>query len=153
MIKSWKNLESDILSHCKKRMAHHAVFIHRLSDTRAAGAYIAAQPSDFLVLPQVGRTTFLEAKFSEAHESLRSCFASAVDGQQLASARLVERANRTYNILFYSGVSGVAELWSGLYCAECRAQGKRLDLSRRLAVCSSLTEMLDLHVLRLRKFL
>lgn len=152
-IHDWRKLEEKIQEHCKARMARHAVFYHRFSDTRAAGNIIAAQPSDFLVLPQMGRTTFLEAKFSEVHESLRSCFADAVDVQQLASARLVVRAHREYLILFYSGVSQRTELWPGIYCAECRAQGKRLELDKRITVGPSLTEILDTHVLKLKKFL
>lgn len=153
MIKNWHALEDQILAHCKARMAHHAVFIHRLSDTRSAGTIIAAQPSDYLILPQMGRATFLEAKFSAGHDSLRSCFSGSVSAQQLASARLVERANRTYLFLFYSQPAQMFELWPGIYCAECRSQGKRLELDKRIVVGASLAEILDVHVLKLKKFL
>lgn len=153
MIKNWHALEAQILAHCKARMAHHAVFIHRLSDTRSAGTIIAAQPSDFIVLSQMGRTTFLEAKFSAGHDSLKACFSGSVSAQQLASARLVERAGRTYYFLFYSQPAQLFELWPGGYCAECRAQGKRLELDKRITVGPSLTEILDTHVLKLKKFL
>ena len=152
MIKNWHALEDAIMAHCKARMAHHAVFVHRLSDTRSAGNIIAAQPADFLVLPQMGRSTFLEAKFSAGHDSLRACFGGSVSGQQLASARLVERAGRSYYFLFHSQPAQLFELWPGGYCAECRAQGKRLELDKRLVVGPSLTEILDTQVLKLKKF-
>lgn len=153
IITNWRALESAVLTHCKSRMAHHAVFIHRFSDTRSAGNYIAEQPSDFLVLAQQARATFLEVKFSAGHDSLRACFSGAVSAQQLASARLVERAHRIYQFLFYSQPSKMFELWPGGYCAECRAQGKRLELDKRIVVGPSLTEILDTHVLKLKKFL
>ena len=152
-IPNWKALEAAVLTHCKARMAHYAVFAHRFSDTRSAGNYIAEQPADFLILSQQGRATFLEAKFSAGHDSLRSCFSGSVSAQQLASARLVERANRTYLFLFYSQPAQLFELWPGGYCAECRAQGKRLELDKRVVVGPSLTEILDTHVLKLKKFL
>ena len=153
MIKNWHALEEQILAHCKARMAHHSIFVHRFSDTRAAGNMIAAQPADFLILSQQGRATFLEAKFSAGHDSLRSCFSGSVSAQQLASARLVERANRTYLFLFYSQPAQLFELWPGGYCTECRAQGKRLELDKRIVVGPSLTDILDVHVLKLKKFL
>lgn len=152
-IPNWRALESAIMAHCKTRMAHHSIFAHRFSDTRSAGNYIAEQPSDFIVLSQMGRATFLEAKFSAGHDSLRSCFSGSVSAQQLASARLVERANRTYLFLFYSQPAQLFELWPGGYCAECRSQGKRLELDKRIVVGPSLTEILDTHVLKLKKFL
>lgn len=151
-INTWKRLEDAILDHGRERMRHYSVFIHRFSDTRSAGNYIPEQPSDFLVLPQMGRTLFLEAKFSEAHESLRSCFAGSVKAQQLASARLVHRAGRDYRVLFFANTSQSMEIWDGLYLAECRSQGIRLDLAKRLVVGSSLEQLLDLHILKLRKF-
>ena len=153
MIKNWRALESSVMAHCKARMVHHAVFIHRFSDTRSAGNYIAEQPADFLVLAQQARATFLEVKFSAGHDSLRSCFSGSVSAQQLASARLVERANRTYLVLFYSQPAQLFELWPGGYCAECRSQCKRLELDKRIVVGPSLTEILDTHVLKLKKFL
>ena len=45
------------------------------------------------------------------------------------------------------------ELWPGIYCAECRSQGKRLELDKRIVVGASLAEILDVHVLKLKKFL
>ena len=44
----------------------------------------------------MGRATFLEAKFSAGHDSLRSCFSGSVSAQQLASARLVEPVSYTH---------------------------------------------------------
>ena len=153
MTKTCPPLEGQLLAPRKARMPHHPVFLHRLSDTRSAGTIIVAQPSDFIVLPQTGRATFLEAKFSAGHDSLRSCFSGSVSAQQLASARLVERAGRPYYFLFYSQPAQLCELWPGGYCTECRAQGKRLELDKRIVVGHSLTEILDTHVLKLKKFL
>lgn len=151
-VNTWKRLEEAIMEQGRERMKHYGVFIHRLYDTRSASVYLPPQPSDFIVLPHQGRTTFLEAKFSESHESLRSCFSSSVDGQQLAAARLIERAKRDYRVLFFSKVSQTAELWHGGYLAECRSAGLRLDLTKRLVVSNNLTELLDVHILKLRKF-
>jgi hypothetical protein len=152
LITHWKKLEDSIQDHAKERMAHYGVFLHRFYDTRTAGTLMPQQPADFLVLPQTGRTIFLEAKFSEAHDSLCQCFSDAVKSHQLASARLVTRAKADYRVLFYSGLSGLVELWDGLYLAEQRAQGKRLKLMLRLHHGFSLTEALDAHVLRLIKY-
>jgi hypothetical protein len=152
-IGSWKQLEERVYQHGRERMTHYGVFIHRFLDTRAAGSFVSPQPSDFLVLPQAGgRALFLETKYSEAHDTLRQCFSNAVSGQQLASARLVTRAKADYRVLFYSGLSGLCELWDGMYLAECRSSGTRLNLSARLAVASRVDEVLDQHVLRLIKF-
>jgi hypothetical protein len=151
-IKTWKKLEEAIESYCRRQMSHYSIYFHRFSDTRAARNFVAAQPSDFLILPQSGRAVFLEAKFSEGHDSLRQCFAAAVDAQQLASARLVARAKRDYRVLFYSRPADTFELWDGLYLADMKASGGRLDLTRRLAVLGSLETILDQHILRLIKF-
>lgn len=152
-IATWRQLEEQVYAHGKERMRHYGVFIHRFLDTRAAGSYVSPQPSDFLVLPQAGgRTVFLETKYSDGNETLRQCFSNAVSAQQMASARLVTRAKADYRVLFYSGISGVCELWDGMYLAECRSAGQRLLLPARLAVSSNLVEVLDTHVLRLIKF-
>lgn len=151
-ITRWQSLETAIHDHCKARMMHYGVLIHRFYDTKAARTFLPAQPADFLVLPQTGKVIFLEAKFSEGHESLRECFAGAVKAQQLASARLVHRAKQEYKVLFYSGLSGLVELWDGLYLAEQRSAGERLNCNFRLAHGFSLPELLDTHVLRLLKF-
>jgi hypothetical protein len=73
----------------------------------------------------------LEAKFSEVHESLRSCFAGSVKSHQLASARIWTRAQASYLVIFYSKMSGLVEVWDGLYLADCRSRGERLSLDRR----------------------
>ena len=152
LITNWQTLENRIQEHAVKRMAHYGVYLHRFYDTRSAGSLLPQQPADFLILPQTGRTIFLEAKFSEGHESLRQCFSGLVKGHQLASARLVHRAKAEYRVLFYSGLSGLVELWDGHYLAEQRALGEHLALSARLHHGFSLIETLDTHVLRLIKY-
>lgn len=151
-ITRWERLEEAIQEHCKARMVHYGVLIHRFYDTKAARTLLPAQPADFLILPQTGKTIFLEAKFSEAHESLRGCFRGAMKAHQLASARLVHRAKRDYRVLFYSGLSGLTELWDGLYLAEQWAAGEKPNCTFRVAHGFDLAEVLDRHVLRLIKY-
>jgi hypothetical protein len=112
------------------RTRKHKFFYHRFYDTRSAGNFLPEQPSDFLCINR-GRAHFIEAKFSEKHDSLKSCFASNVKKSQLASAFLIKRAMSNYWILFYSSTSQLFEVWDGGYCRERSKLGKPLELSER----------------------
>ena len=129
-ITHWKELETALDTLFINRTRKHAFFFHRFYDTRSAGNYLPDQPADFLCLNR-GRVHFIEAKFSERHDSLRSCFAGSVRKGQLASAFLVKRAMGNYWILFYSSNSRLFEVWDGGYCREQYKQGKRLEISER----------------------
>ena len=129
-INTWQDLERVIENFLKERQKTMPLFFHRFYDTRSSGNYLPSQPSDFLVIHN-GKTHFIEAKFSEVHESLRSGFANAVRAEQTASARLVKRAGANYVFLFYSKVANHFEVWDGKYAAERRSQGRYLELSRR----------------------
>ena len=150
-IKNWRDFEAQVYAHGQSLMRHYGVFIHRFSDSRAAGNLVAQQPADFLVLGHTGRPTLLELKFSEAHESLRQCFSAMVKPHQLASARLVSRARGEYQVLFYSKPAQQLEMWDGLYLAECKAAGQVLELNRRLLLRDGLAAALDMHTFKLRK--
>lgn len=130
MITRWEELEEAVRTELVRAQEIRPIAWHRLVDTKAAGNIVARQPSDFIAC-MGGKATLIEAKFSEAHDSLRSCFSDAVKAHQLASARIWTRAGADYIILFYSSLSGITEVWSGLYAAECRSRGKRLALDER----------------------
>lgn len=129
-INSWQDLEKAIEKFLKEKQRTMPLFFHRFYDTRSAGNYLPGQPSDFLVIHN-GKTHFIEAKFSEVHDSLKSTFSNAVSATQTASARLVKRAGANYVFLFYSAASKNFEVWDGKYASECRSRGKPLELPRR----------------------
>lgn len=146
MINDWNALEDAIAVYCKALQRQYPIFFHRFSDSRAAGNLIADQPADFLLLSKGHGATFLEAKFSEVHDSLRSCFSGAVTASQLASARLAHRAGQRYLILFHSSCAHRFELWPGDYCAGQRGLGQPLALERRIAYGPALGPIIEDHV-------
>lgn len=135
-IKTSTDLEKAVQEQLELMQRRTPSFWHRFYDTKSAGAFLPKQPSDFLLIHN-GRSFFIEAKFSEVHESLRQCFSNAVTDDQLAAARMVTRAKGTYVLLFYSGVSKLAELWPGLYCYGRRNISKPLEYPNRI-VCESI---------------
>lgn len=148
MITSWNGLEKDISNYLKALQRSYPIYFHRFADSRAAGNLISDQPSDFLVATKHGMT-FLEAKFSEVHDTLRACFSGAVTANQLASARLVHRAGQRYLILFHSKCANRFELWPGDYCAGQRSLGQPLKLEKRILVTDALGPILEDHVAQL----
>jgi hypothetical protein len=146
MIKDWKGLEDAIANYMKSLQRAYPIFFHRFPDSRAAGNLIAEQPSDFLICSKGQGATFLEAKFSEVHDTLRASFSGSVTAGQLASARLVHRAGQRYLILFHSSCANRFELWPGDYCAGQRSLGQPLKLENRIAVTDTLGPILEDHV-------
>ena len=145
-ITDWHGLETEIATYFKALQRAYPIFFHRFADSRAAGNLIGDQPSDFLVAAKGQGMTLLEAKFSEVHDTLRSCFSGAVTANQLASARLAHRAGQRYLILFYSSCAGQFELWPGDYCAGQRSLGQPLKLDRRIIVSGEIGPVLEDHV-------
>jgi hypothetical protein len=146
VINNWKDLEDEVADYLRALQKHYPIFFHRFPDSRAAGNLIADQPSDFLVASKGHGLTLLEAKFSEVHDTLRSCFAGAVSAGQLASARLAYRAGQRYLILFHSSCAKRFELWPGDYCAGQRGLGQALKLDRRIVVGPELGPILEDYV-------
>ena len=130
MITRWENLETEIRAELVSAQETRPLVWHRFVDSKAAGNVVARQPADFLAC-YIGKTVLIEAKFSEAHESLRSCLAGAVKPHQLASARIWTRAGAKYIVLFHSKLSGISEVWDGLYLSECKSKGVKLSLDQR----------------------
>jgi hypothetical protein len=147
-IAHWADLEDEVERRLKRLMTHFELMYLRLYDTKSAGNYLPAQPSDFVIWVPGRPSIFLEAKYSGVAESLRSVFANAVSDQQMASARLAERAGQRYAVLFYSAPAAMFELWNGAYCSDRRSLGKPLELPQRI-VSASLDEILQVHVLGL----
>jgi len=129
-INKWQDLEAEIDKFLAERQRKSATMYHRFYDTHSAGNYLPGQPADFLIINN-GRTYFIEAKFSEVHDSLKNCFSGAVQPTQTASARLAVRAGAQYYFLFYSKPVQQFELWEGNYCFEKRSRGERLELPQR----------------------
>ncbi|NCC34978.1 MAG: hypothetical protein EOM24_23655 [Chloroflexia bacterium] len=153
MIKTWKALEDEIWSSLQDYQRHLHLLAHRFWDSRTAGNLMPDQPADFMAIhTREGKTRviFIEAKFSEVHDSLRACFAGSVRPNQLASARLARRAGAQYLFVFYSQVVNRFEVWDGQYCAERRALGKPLELPCR-TLCDSLEEVIETHALRIER--
>jgi len=115
-IDHWKKLEDATQEVLEGIQRKEKLTYERFYDTRSAGNYLPQQKSDFHVCYE-GRAVYIECKFSEKHESLRGCFSANVSPEQLASARLVNRAGGKYWFLFYSPLSYKFELWDGYYCA------------------------------------
>jgi hypothetical protein len=135
LIKRWQDLEAAIQDELVAAQTEKPVAWLRFYDTKSAGDFLPQQPADFQAC-FMAKVFMIEAKFSEVHESLRSCFAGAVQAHQLASARIWTRAQAHYLVVFYSGLSGLVEVWDGLYLAECRSKGERLSLDRRRTYAS-----------------
>lgn len=129
-ITRWEKLEQAIQDELTQAQMNYQLACYRYYDTKSAGNVIPNQPADFQTCYK-GKTILVEAKFSSVHESLRSCFAGSVKSHQLASARIWNRAGAGYIFLFYSSLSGLVEVWDGLYCAEARSKGERLSLDKR----------------------
>jgi hypothetical protein len=145
-ITDWKGLEDAVSNYMKALQRAYPIFFHRFADSRAAGNLISDQPSDFLICAKRHGATFLEAKFSEIHDTLRSSFAAAVTANQLASARLAHRAGQRYLILFYSSCANRFELWPGDYCAGQRSLGQPLKLDRRIITGPELGPILEDYI-------
>jgi hypothetical protein len=129
-IASWKDLEGKIQEVLVEAQKTKHIAWHRFSDTRSAGNYLSDQPSDFLA-GRAGTALFIEAKFSEVHDTLRSCFAGAVTDGQIASARIWERAGFKYIVLFYSLPAKQVEIWRGSNIIAARRGGTPLSLAAR----------------------
>lgn len=147
-IAHWTDLEDEVEKKLKKLLTHFELMYLRLYDTKSAGNYLPAQPSDFVIWVPEKPSIFLEVKYSGVAESLRSVFANAVSDQQMASARLADRAGQRYEVLFYSIIADRFELWPGKYCSERRSLGKPLELPQRV-ISASLDEILQGPVLGL----
>ena len=147
-IAHWADLEDEVERRLKKLLVHFELMYLRLYDTKSAGNYLPAQPSDFVIWVPERPSIFLEVKYSGVSDTLRSVFANAVSDQQMASARLADRAGQRYEVLFYSAPAAMFELWNGVYCAERRSMGRPLELPQR-TISSSLDEILQVHVLGL----
>ena len=130
MITSWETLESEIQTFLEARQRIGKTMYHRFYDTHAAGNFLPGQPADFMVVNN-GKLHFIEAKFSEVHDSLKSCFSGAVRANQTAAAHLAVRAGANYVFLFYSAKSDMFELWDGEYLFQQRSKGQRLHLDSR----------------------
>jgi hypothetical protein len=131
-IDTWQDMEKRVQEVLESAQRLKRAAWHRFYDTRSAqGGYLPPQPSDFM-LGYEGRLFFIEAKFSEVHESLRSCFSANVSDQQLASSRVWARACfNKYLVIFYSAPGRIVEVWDGDYLRTCRLEAKRLNLLNR----------------------
>lgn len=147
-IAHWAKLEDVVEARLKKLAASFPLMYLRLFDTKSAGNFLPAQPSDFLVWQPERPGIFLEVKYSAQAESLRSVFSNAVSANQMASARLADRAGQKYSLLFYSAPAAMFELWDGAYCARRRSLGKPLELAQRV-VSNSLERIIDIELLGL----
>ena len=141
-ISTWKRLEEGIWTHLQDTQSKQQAFVHRFYDSASAGNLLPIQPADFLLIRE-GVSCFIEAKFSERHQTLVSCFSGSVKQHQLTSAYLTNRAGCRYRILFYSLSAGRAEVWDGLMCYERRQESKRLRREEALAVFDTVQEAMD----------
>jgi len=100
----------------------------RLYDTRSAGAYIPAQPGDFIVLWGKPRNAVLvECKSSAVHKSLKSCASSHIETNQVTEHRIWHIANHPSLFIFYSEPTGKIEIWDGRHVVAQRLISKPLN--------------------------
>lgn len=102
------------------------LYSHEFVDTRQAGRMVRSQPSDFMAITEGSETIFIEAKASEKHDSLRSCFAMVSD-HQCSEARKLVKVGCRYMFWFYSEPRNMIEVWNGLPVAEARLAGTPLN--------------------------
>ena len=129
--------EDHIKAHLKYLAVTSNLYYYRMPDTKMAGNFLPDSPADFLVRTEKG-TYLLEAKASNKHASLRSCLAANVSPAQALHHRLWHRAGSAHQISSYFLFCGTsvptAQLWAGSYVANCRAEGKVLDVNYGMAV-------------------
>lgn len=136
-IPEWKKLETKLQDYFEARAEREFITYQRFMDTHAAGAFLPANPGDHLVIAH-GKPLLIETKYSSAHASLASCFASHVSDSQLMFHRLWSRAGARTFILF-KGKNSIYELWDGGHCAWVRANGKRLSGSEPIKKIENFT--------------
>lgn len=140
-IVSWQTLEDAVQEELTFLCRTNPMIYQRLYDTKSAGAYLPAQPADFLAVYD-GKFMYIECKYGAYAESLKSVFSNSVSDFQLASARLTNNARGNYWIIFYSAASKKFELWSGVYCDSRRQSSKPLELANRAGLFASVGEVI-----------
>lgn len=88
--KNWQKAESDF-SEAFELWGKQA-FVHRLTDTRAARNFVAAQPSDYLVTVN-GETFYAEVKSTQ---DVKAFHFSNIRKQQMAKSRMIAKAGGLY---------------------------------------------------------
>ena len=106
----------------------------RLYDSYAAqGNMLGNQPGDFIVVPMSLPAILVECKSSMVHPDLRSCLSANVEDHQGAAHRIWDLMGGDTLFLFYTDETDEVEFWCGDYVGEKKAEGKPLNLSRRLS--------------------
>jgi len=136
----WKKFENDTFSYLQDQAITLPLVVHRFYDTRSAGDYLPSQPGDFMLLLG-GVVILLELKSSEEHNSLRSCFSSAVPSTQIAHHRLWHRAGSQNWFLFW-GADGRYERWPLYPVQVARETGTPLKNGRQRTF-SNLKDILE----------
>lgn len=95
----------------------HPIKWRRIIDAAAAGStFVGGAEGDFsLVMKSETKgqpyNVLIECKASSIHESLSQCFRSIIDKDQLAKARIHERAGGVAIYMFHSVRTGMIEIW------------------------------------------
>ncbi len=112
----------------------------RLYDSKAAQAFLPAQPGDF-ILAMAGEGVLAELKASHQKQSLAIEYKKSIRPSQIGGARLWIRTGCPSIFVFCGVDSGVLELWDGSAIVEAWMGVKRkLPLSGRRAVYRWKTE-------------
>lgn len=115
-----KVFEQEMAKVVKLMLETMAVGLVRFVDSAAAGSFVAAQPSDYLLglppgsqnLHDGQRLMFLEVKASEEHHKLGKAMVRPAQRGAIAKFRYL--LNIPYYILFWDAQDGVIQLWDGI---------------------------------------
>jgi hypothetical protein len=120
-------------------------WVHEFVDSKQARGMVRPQPSDFMAQALGVHSKYLEAKASEKHDSLRSCFAMVRD-TQLSAAKTLTLVGSEYTVWFYSEPLNQLEVWDGAILAEHRATGKKLKEPLQIVQWDDLKTELKHHL-------
>lgn len=112
------DFEADVQGHLVYLMEYHKAYFIRLYDTKSAGAYLPAQPGDFVLWAR-GRSLLIECKSSEKEVTMsRSYITKNIGESQSAKMAMMERAGGFCCYLFRSEAARSIEIWPAVHIRE-----------------------------------
>lgn len=117
-----KEFEKELKDVFKEIEKNFPFFWHQFPDSKTAGKFIAAQPSDFL-LSAGGQASLVEAKASVEIPTLADCSKSHIRPAQLGMCTRWHRSGQTYYFIFYCQLDNRVEIWDGRRVVEAISKG------------------------------
>lgn len=119
-----KEFEAELKEAFKSIEALAPFFWHQFPDSKTAGKFIAAQPSDFMISAG-GKCCLLEAKASVEKPSLAKCSTSHIRPSQVGMCKRWVRSGQQYLFIFYCELDNIVEIWDGEKVTSAISDGKK----------------------------